>query len=284
MLCRLCPRNSDSPLPWPRTTLSFVCQNCGAAYNRWQGKCESCGEWNTLAEEDTTGATTMPVSIRSQAQGPAVRAGNPDRQEPGRPSPALRHGRTRPRHRRRLCSRLGAAGRRRSRHRQIDAVDPGHQPDGARRASRGLHLRRRSGGAGAAARRAARPCRCAGAARRRNLGRGHRLDAVGRRGAAPDRDRFDPDHVDRHRRIRARHGDAGARLGAGADPIRQEIRRRDHPGRPRDQGRPDRRPPRGRAHGRCGAVVRGRRLAAVPHPARGRRTASARPTRSACSR
>jgi DNA repair protein RadA/Sms len=30
---------------------SFVCQNCGAAFNRWQGKCEACGEWNTLAEE-----------------------------------------------------------------------------------------------------------------------------------------------------------------------------------------------------------------------------------------
>ena len=49
-----------------KSALSFVCQNCGAAYNRWQGKCESCGEWNTLAEEDTTGATTMPVSIRSK--------------------------------------------------------------------------------------------------------------------------------------------------------------------------------------------------------------------------
>jgi DNA repair protein RadA/Sms len=29
----------------------FVCQNCGAAYGRWQGKCEACGEWNTIAEE-----------------------------------------------------------------------------------------------------------------------------------------------------------------------------------------------------------------------------------------
>ena len=27
---------------------TFVCQNCGAAYGRWQGKCEACGEWNTL--------------------------------------------------------------------------------------------------------------------------------------------------------------------------------------------------------------------------------------------
>src|SRR2546421_13093302 len=52
-----------------KSALSFVCQNCGAAYNRWQGKCESCGEWNTLVEEDVTGATTMPVSIRSRRKG-----------------------------------------------------------------------------------------------------------------------------------------------------------------------------------------------------------------------
>ena len=34
-----------------KRTLSFICQNCGAAHSRWQGKCEGCGEWNTLAEE-----------------------------------------------------------------------------------------------------------------------------------------------------------------------------------------------------------------------------------------
>src|ERR1700742_3780573 len=50
-----------------KSTISFVCQNCGAAYNRWQGKCESCGEWNTLAEEDATGS--VPVSIRSRRKG-----------------------------------------------------------------------------------------------------------------------------------------------------------------------------------------------------------------------
>src|SRR5476651_264856 len=58
----------DSP-PMAKSTLSFICQNCGAAFNRWQGKCESCGEWNTLAEEDTSGATSMPVSIRSRRKG-----------------------------------------------------------------------------------------------------------------------------------------------------------------------------------------------------------------------
>jgi len=31
--------------------ISYVCQNCGAASQRWQGRCESCGAWNTIAEE-----------------------------------------------------------------------------------------------------------------------------------------------------------------------------------------------------------------------------------------
>ncbi|MFZ1963355.1 MAG: DNA repair protein RadA, partial [Roseiarcus sp.] len=30
---------------------SYVCQNCGAIAQRWQGKCDSCGEWNTIVEE-----------------------------------------------------------------------------------------------------------------------------------------------------------------------------------------------------------------------------------------
>src|SRR5256885_16920179 len=42
-----------------RRELSFVCQNCGAAYGRWQGKCDACGEWNTIAEESA--ATTRPA-------------------------------------------------------------------------------------------------------------------------------------------------------------------------------------------------------------------------------
>jgi DNA repair protein RadA/Sms len=35
-----------------RNTPSFVCQNCGAVTSRWQGKCDSCGEWNTIVEEN----------------------------------------------------------------------------------------------------------------------------------------------------------------------------------------------------------------------------------------
>jgi DNA repair protein RadA/Sms len=35
-----------------REAPNFVCQNCGAVYRRWQGKCDQCGEWNTIAEEN----------------------------------------------------------------------------------------------------------------------------------------------------------------------------------------------------------------------------------------
>lgn len=30
---------------------TFFCQNCGAQYAKWQGLCNSCKEWNTIAEE-----------------------------------------------------------------------------------------------------------------------------------------------------------------------------------------------------------------------------------------
>jgi DNA repair protein RadA/Sms len=41
-----------------RREASFTCQNCGAIYGRWQGKCDACGEWNTIAEENS--ATARP--------------------------------------------------------------------------------------------------------------------------------------------------------------------------------------------------------------------------------
>nr|CAD6419723.1 DNA repair protein RadA [Rhizobium sp. Q54] len=37
----------------PKT--QFVCQNCGTVHTRWAGKCDGCGEWNTIVEEDPMG-------------------------------------------------------------------------------------------------------------------------------------------------------------------------------------------------------------------------------------
>jgi DNA repair protein RadA/Sms len=42
-----------------RREATFLCQNCGAAYSRWQGKCDACGDWNTIAEENA--AATRPA-------------------------------------------------------------------------------------------------------------------------------------------------------------------------------------------------------------------------------
>jgi DNA repair protein RadA/Sms len=39
-----------------RRSTAFVCQNCGAVTGRWQGKCEACGEWNTIVAESAAPA------------------------------------------------------------------------------------------------------------------------------------------------------------------------------------------------------------------------------------
>ena len=38
-----------------RRSTSFVCQSCGAVTAKWTGRCESCGEWNSIVEEQTGG-------------------------------------------------------------------------------------------------------------------------------------------------------------------------------------------------------------------------------------
>ncbi len=30
----------------------FVCQNCGSVYGQWSGRCDNCGEWNTIVEDN----------------------------------------------------------------------------------------------------------------------------------------------------------------------------------------------------------------------------------------
>jgi len=40
----------------------FVCQNCGATHSKWSGKCDNCGEWNTLVEQAPTSSGTSSVA------------------------------------------------------------------------------------------------------------------------------------------------------------------------------------------------------------------------------
>lgn len=51
---------------------SFFCQNCGAQSSKWIGKCPSCGEWNTFAEEILQKEKKGTVSFSGKAASPQV--------------------------------------------------------------------------------------------------------------------------------------------------------------------------------------------------------------------
>lgn len=50
-----------------RTTTKFVCNNCGAQYSSWQGRCAQCGEWNTIAEEVQLTVSTTGTGLAKKA-------------------------------------------------------------------------------------------------------------------------------------------------------------------------------------------------------------------------
>ncbi len=52
----------------PKSVTHFICQNCGAEFPKWAGKCEQCGEWNSLVETvvSTKRSKSRMGSISSQ--------------------------------------------------------------------------------------------------------------------------------------------------------------------------------------------------------------------------
>lgn len=53
----------------------FVCQQCAASFPKWTGKCENCGEWNSLVEQAAieTGASAVAKSAQAGTPLQAVR-------------------------------------------------------------------------------------------------------------------------------------------------------------------------------------------------------------------
>lgn len=45
----------------PKVKISYVCTDCGAEYNKWQGRCTACGAWNTVEEQ--------AVSVKAASSG-----------------------------------------------------------------------------------------------------------------------------------------------------------------------------------------------------------------------
>ncbi len=48
----------------------YVCQSCGSVSGRWQGQCDDCKEWNTLAEE--AGATVFEMKHHLRSGGRSI--------------------------------------------------------------------------------------------------------------------------------------------------------------------------------------------------------------------
>jgi DNA repair protein RadA/Sms len=66
-------------------SIKYTCSNCGAAYNKWQGRCSTCGQWNTITEQiEVTTATAgssgrkltpKPVSSALKVKTPRLHSG-----------------------------------------------------------------------------------------------------------------------------------------------------------------------------------------------------------------
>ena len=63
----------------------YVCQSCGAVTTKWSGRCDACGEWNSIVEETPLAAgpartglgnvrgRTIPLSDLSTKETPPPR-------------------------------------------------------------------------------------------------------------------------------------------------------------------------------------------------------------------
>ncbi len=49
---------------------SYVCNACGAVSTRWAGKCDACGEWNTITEEVTE--ASVPKGLGGKQKGRVI--------------------------------------------------------------------------------------------------------------------------------------------------------------------------------------------------------------------
>lgn len=55
-----------------RQSENFVCQSCGAVYGKWQGRCDACGEWNTIAAEAAEAGPPGSMSTTKSAKGKVI--------------------------------------------------------------------------------------------------------------------------------------------------------------------------------------------------------------------
>ncbi|MEX0645041.1 MAG: DNA repair protein RadA, partial [Parvularculaceae bacterium] len=55
-----------------RPTETYVCQSCGAVYAKWAGRCEACGEWNTIVLEASEAGPPGSLGAKPSGKGKAL--------------------------------------------------------------------------------------------------------------------------------------------------------------------------------------------------------------------
>ena len=71
----------------------FVCQNCGTSFAKWAGRCENCGEWNTLLEQEVpTEAEAKSALARGAVSGKKLAAVSINEIEPSDAGSRLKTG------------------------------------------------------------------------------------------------------------------------------------------------------------------------------------------------
>lgn len=46
----------------PKNTTQYTCQQCGATYSKWSGKCDNCDAWNSLLEQVAVSSGTSAIA------------------------------------------------------------------------------------------------------------------------------------------------------------------------------------------------------------------------------
>lgn len=67
-----------------KATHRFVCQDCGAYYSKWAGRCEACGSWNRMVEEVLTTKTAKSSRINPDDFFENLLIDDPDKHTPVR--------------------------------------------------------------------------------------------------------------------------------------------------------------------------------------------------------
>jgi len=49
-----------------RAQSAYVCQSCGAVHRRWSGRCEACGAWNSIVEENAGPGEAVPAGRKGR--------------------------------------------------------------------------------------------------------------------------------------------------------------------------------------------------------------------------